>query len=296
MLDYFLAAAGFVIVQFYMAMRGHYFGPAAIKIRSQVASRSIASRAIRAALRAYLSRRLALRKLEDTFDYANRNQELSRPTPLALQMYDNDEGHGYAAVDYAFGGDSVETQQRGLSLPLIESYLAKQPDGALIVEIGTGNGDVIAHLANKYPDLRFLGLDFSVKNAVSKHSAVPNLSFRKGYPLDALAAMTEAPALAFASSTTVVLPGPELAEFIKTLADKRCKAIILNEPSWFGASKLDLHERKSIHLEQAVWFHDYEAYLKEAGYAVKEIERRPYKAPGSNRPDIVVTLLSAELG
>jgi hypothetical protein len=293
MIESVLSLAGRLTAGWLLLTHGSYRGAGIIKVRSQVSSRSPVDRLLRAALRAHLKRRLVLRKLEDGFDFANRNEPRDRPTDLAIAQYCNDDASGYGATHFALGGADIHTQQRGILLPLLENALSTRNDADTIVEIGTGNGDVIAYLAEKFPALQFVGLDFSVTNASKKHGHIANLRFESGYALDALPRLS--PAVAFASSTTVVMPGPELNRYISTLAAIGCATVILNEPSWFGISAQPLYERRTVHLEGAVWFHDYRAYLNNNGYHVTSFATNHYKSPGSNRPDVVVTLLQADL-
>ena len=63
------------------------------------------------------------------------------------------------------GGESLYEQQRGLILPLLEKSVAGI-NRKTIVEIGTGNGDVLSFLSDKFPDNNYIGVDFSVKNII----------------------------------------------------------------------------------------------------------------------------------
>ena len=291
MKDFFLRMLGSALARGLIAFYGPYQGGGIIKVRAQSISRTMPSRALRASLRAYLANRILWRRIEEDFDYGDRNQNNSRPSDLIIKMYNNEHGHGYCAEDYKLGGDSIHDQQRGLILPLLERCLFALPTQSTVVEIGTGNGDVLAYLAEKYQGLNFIGLDFNVASANKKHGRV-NLAFTKGYPLDAIAASR--PTLAFASSTMVCMPGAELQNYFVTLAAAGCLHILLNEPHWYGLTPRSIGDRKSVHLEGAIWYHDYRRYLERAGFQITAFEDKPYRAPGSGRPDIVVTLLAGQ--
>jgi SAM-dependent methyltransferase len=113
------------------------------------------------------------------------NKDVDRISAIALRYYGDDSLHGYGDAEFTRAdGKALVDQQRGLVIPLVAAAVERDRP-KLVLEIGTGNGDVVAHLAARRPAVQFVGCDLSVENAAAKHR-VPNLSFVKGYALDLL--------------------------------------------------------------------------------------------------------------
>jgi hypothetical protein len=112
------------------------------------------------------------------------NFENDRISDISLQYYSDDTLHGFADADYSSRADGkpLLDQQRALVIPLVENHI-KNINPKTVLEIGSANGDILAYLADRYPEIEFIGVDFSIVNATGKHSA-PNLNFIKGYALD----------------------------------------------------------------------------------------------------------------
>jgi hypothetical protein len=216
------------------------------------------------------------------YQFSRAHASRARLSDLAITQYADDSLMGYGDEDFKKGGDTLEAQQRGLILPLLKDLRGT------VVEIGTGNGDIIAHVAAKYPATQFIGVDFSVRTAERKHR-LPNLKFLAGYALDILPRCDAV----FMSSTAVVFTPPEFVAYVDLFRKIGVRDIILNEPTWAGYA-IDENRPYSEHLEGAVWFHNYPAYLRERGYRMHSMELIPYKAPGSPRPDIRVALIHAQ--
>lgn len=115
-------------------------------------------------------------------------------------------------------------------VPLIEKILASG-EIRTVSEIGTGNGDVLSHLAQTYPSIRFVGADLSVANAQRKHH-MSNLEFVAGYPLDLLRSGSLGGDLVFGSSTFVVYAPKELEAYPNALA--AAHHILISDPVTFG--------------------------------------------------------------
>lgn len=143
-------------------------------------------------------------------------------------------------------------------------------DGEIICEIGCGNGDVVAFLAEQYPHLKFVGVDFSIKNAEDKHK-FNNLKFLKGYALELLERKTLLPNVIFTSSTSCLLNPKEFDAYIRMFKENTISHVVINEPMWgdfvFSNNYSDV---KSYHLEGAVWKHNYGLYFKDHGYTEKK--------------------------
>jgi len=152
---------------------------------------------------------------------------------------------------------------------------------------------VIDHLAERFPSLRFIGVDLAVTTAESKQPERDNVEWVGGYALDLLEQDRLRADLVFASSTFVVLSPPELRRYVRALRQAGTRWVVLNEPTWGGY----VQERDGVvsrHLEGAVWYHNFAGYLAEGGYEPAEFQFRPYSHPASPRPDVSVLILEAE--
>jgi hypothetical protein len=184
--------------------RGVYLGHQRFYATAQ--EDGVLSRAARALLTAEPAR-LAI-------NYHNLQASIGRDriSPMAAAEYADDTLAGYADEQFGKGGDHLENQQRARALPLIEQAASSLPDGATLVEIGTGNGDMCAHLARRFPHLQVIGVDLSVAVAERLHTE-PNLRFVGGYALELLEAGELDGDLVFAASTFVVFTPLELARY-----------------------------------------------------------------------------------
>jgi hypothetical protein len=227
------------------------------------------------------------------FGYLQEALRTTGMSPLAAAEYADDTLSGYGDWDYDKGGDTIETQQRGLILPPLTRTLDSLPDRSVVVEIGTGNGDVVAHLADVYRNLTFVGIDLSTRTAQAKHASVPNLDFRSGYALAMFEAGELRADVVFASSTFVVFTPAELARYMKAFGTAGVRYVVLNEPTWSGYSHRQDRGTFSRHLEGATWHHDYAGYLLEGGFQVTTFETFHYEHPVSQRPDIQIALIVA---
>lgn len=222
----------------------------------------------------------------------NINRE--RISSIALKQYSDDSLLGYGDIELNKDiAKEIENQQRGLILPLLERTITEEKKSRIIVEIGTGNGDVLAYLAVKYPQHTYIGIDFSIKNAQAKHS-LQNLKFIKGYALDMLQNKSIQGDIVFTSSTAVVFTPKELKAYL--IGYKKCgfSQIILNEPTWAGNVQLNNDKVMSKYMEYGSWYHNWCGYLREAGYDIKNFDYFHYKHTTSTRPDIFISLIKAE--
>jgi hypothetical protein len=204
------------------------------------------------------------------------------------QEYSDDSLAGYADKNYTKGGKDLQHQQRGLILPILEKHLKR-----VNVEIGTGNGDVIADLADKYPDRLFIGVDFSVKNATEKHNK-KNLVFIEGYALDLLEKDILKGDLVFASSTFCLFTPDELVDYIKLLKIRGFTSIVLNEPTWNGRIQENNEKITSSSLEGPMYHHNWAGYFRWFGYEITDFSFFHYIHPLSKRADIYVCIICGE--
>lgn len=213
------------------------------------------------------------------YQYMMNNLNRDRLSNLIIEQYINvTTGSGYYDIGYnKGGGDTLEKQQRGLILPILIKAIE---DGSInnnkilkIIEIGTGNGDILADLSAKFPVHQFIGIEFNITNAELKYGTISNISFKGAYALDLLVNGQLNGDIVFASSTFCVFCPKELKRYFEQFKIAGFAQIILNEPSWGGYIQTDGSNNEpsiSKHMEGAVWYHNYCSYLRDAGYTIKD--------------------------
>jgi SAM-dependent methyltransferase len=228
--------------------------------------------------------------LQGNYQFYKNSIAVDRLSNKVIEQYSDDSLSGYGDIIFQ-GGVPFEEQQRSQILPTLHNLLKKLDDGKIICEIGCGNGDIVAFLAEKYPHLQFIGVDFSVKNAENKHK-FNNLKFLKGYALELLENKYLDPNVIFTSSTSCLFNPKELDNYLYLFKKNDIAHVVINEPMWgdFMFLNYSLDDVKSYHLEGALWKHNYEAYFKEHGYIEKQTETKPFKHPLSSRVDIKIKI------
>lgn len=240
-----------------------------------------------------------VRKVVQGFVEIQRDKDTSQQTATSIKQYSDASLGGYGDYHFNTTGDShndVPDQLRGVVLPTVEAQIMKSEEPANIYEIGTGNGDILEHLAQKFPNHKFTGFDFNVENAVQKHGGKhENLSFEKGYALDFISEGRLAKkSIIFASSTIVVLSPAELRSYLEAVKEAEIGALIFSEPLTRKYSPFDHPEPKSIHMAEGMWGHNYKAYFEEYGFSVYENEVVTYKGH-KKRPEIYMNVVACEL-
>lgn len=214
------------------------------------------------------------------------DKDRERMTAVALQYYADDSLHGFGDTELPRpdARKPLLEQRRAMLVPLVEQAIGA--GARSVLEIGTGNGDVIAHLATGHPGVQFIGVDLSVKNAQAKH-ALPNLEFRQGYALDLLCAGLSADVV-FANSTFCIFAPKELQAYLAAL---RCRRLVISDPVTMGnVHSRDPHPR-SRHMDLYMWWHNYFGYLTAAGWNIETFETRTYAYP--HNPNARFVMLSA---
>lgn len=271
---------GHLALYYYVFRFGGYVGRQKIYARLQTNADDLVTKSLRYIIDDPMGKTLS--GLRTDLSFLTQNINNPRLTSKVIEQYSTDDLMGYGDHDYDKGGQDIYEQQRSLLLPELESFLTQQNQSLTVCELGTGNGDIVAHLAQKFPQHKFIGVDFSISTASQKHK-IANLSFVKGYGLALLENKDITPDVFLASSTMCLFTPLELKAYVQTMSS--VKHVFINEPSWAG---LKMEEGKGVyseHLEGAVWFHNYPAYFKERGYEAVSLKASSYKHAKSPRPD-----------
>ena len=216
------------------------------------------------------------------------NKDKARISNIALKYYSDDSLHGFGDIDYGKRADNkpLLQQQRGLIVPLVEKQIADLKPKT-VLELGTGNGDILAHLAQEHPLIQFIGADLSVASALKKHS-LPNLRFIQGYALDLLNQGEIAGDIVFGSSTFCVFAPLELEAYLAAMPNT--KGIAISEPVTFGNAHTDDPKPESRHMDLYMWWHNYYAYLLKHEFKVDDYRTVPFSY--SHSPNCSVVLIS----
>lgn len=99
-----------------------------------------------------------------------------------------------------------------------------------VVNIGARTDVVSSYLAQKFPDIEFLSVDFqpNLKLHNSRLKQSPNWTFQSGYALDLLENGNISGDLFFTTSTAALFNGEELNQYLDAFA-KKAKFVIFNE-------------------------------------------------------------------
>tara|TARA_B100000767_G_C19687165_1_gene502310 strand:- start:215 stop:1075 length:861 start_codon:yes stop_codon:yes gene_type:complete len=210
------------------------------------------------------------------------------------KLYQKDDSILKKYTGYNYGlkeSEKIEEQQRGFGIPTIRNLLNNNTIKN-IIEIGTGNGDLIFHFAKEYRDKSFTGIDFKVDSAKKKHK-LDNLNFVEDYALNHfLKTDVSNIDLIFASSTFIFFTPKELTKYLKILS-KKCKFIIITDPTWYGMYKKKFI-KNSYHLEAGVFFHNYNHYFKDFGFDILKNKFEKYQHKLSPRSDIYINIIFAK--
>ena len=218
------------------------------------------------------------------------NKNAKGITTISLKYYSDDSLHGFGDYEFSRSGNKpLLEQQRGLIIPLVENAIQDNLGGEVVLEIGTGNGDVIAYLADKYPEVSFIGVDLSIVNAIAKHQK-PNLTFVEGYALELLREGKISGDIIFGTSTFCVFAPLEFKEYLSALHDAR--RIIISDPVTFGNKHEKDPKAKSRHMDLYMWWHNYFGYLTEAGMDIDHFETVNFAY--SHNPNAKVVLISGK--
>lgn len=217
------------------------------------------------------------------------NKDKEELSDRVIAQYMNDEIGGYGSVDFTKSSDSFLEQQRAIVIPYVNKYMM----GRDIIEIGTGNGDVIAYLAKNNPKKSFIGIDFSIKNAEQKHH-LPNLKFIKGYALNMLKDGLRSDLLFVTSTFTPTAP-KILHKYFELFKKNKIEFLVISEPCWGGYQQKNNSDVISKHFERNDFFHNYAGYLRKYGYTIREFNFFKYTPPKCNRPDVFQTIVVGQL-
>lgn len=211
-------------------------------------------------------------------EYVEKYGHLDRQPPERLAFLDKDEVFNkYGSEIFKENKLPLENQQRGRILPflinIINDFHKENNRWPTVIEIGHGNGDVLAFLSDKFKDVQFLGLDFKIKSAEELHGGKANLKFSNGYPLDVLEACQQNFDIAFMSSCSIKFFPGELKNYIKQFKLLRIKHILLSEPTWYGYHRhIGRDGVSSMYMNSDNWFHNYPQYFKFFDFNTKIVQ------------------------
>jgi hypothetical protein len=128
-----------------------------------------------------------------------------------------------------FHTTNIENTFQGLLIPLIDGILERDETVKKVVNVGSNYAYVDGLLARKYPDVRFVGVDFAA-NLVeyNQEFAAQNLEFRSGYALDFLESGHLAPDVLMFSSCAYEIKNAEIRRYCAAIPIGAY--VVFNEP------------------------------------------------------------------
>lgn len=155
-------------------------------------------------------------------------------------------------------------------LPELDALLAKQPEPAVVVQIGASSGRETAWLAARHPRHAFVGTDVfpEVVAFASGHHKHANLSFetRGAVGIKAVVDRYQGRPVYLISSGSLQYVQPEhVVRMLESLKGRRATELLLLEPgneAWGPADGLG----RSIYSGNLSYTHDYRALAERAGW------------------------------
>src|SRR5262249_18924003 len=193
----------------------------------------------------------------------------------------------------------VNQTAHGIVVDLIDSLIEYDPSVHSVLEVGVYWGYVLNHLACKYPEVEFTGIDLArdtpVFNAEFKQK---NVHFIAGYALDMLEQEKVASDVVFFNATATRFRVNEMKRFLRAIAKKGCY-VVVSEPLIhlpgglvIDPARLPLNESRPTTLTSPEWppqyVHNYKGLAEEAGFKI--LHYRVYEPTfwrGIHRIDLV---------
>lgn len=166
----------------------------------------------------------------------------------------------------------------------IDNVLTVAPEIRSVINFGVLCGLPDYELARKHSSVHFYGIDREKRTKELNDLAFrePNLTFLAANTIEVLPDLgrKHGPSLLFHARTGTLCYPEFLRQFYRTCAESGVAYIALWENNSLSRSTLQFHDfsdmpSESIPYTQAMFIHNYEKLLGEAGYALIQSERRP---------------------
>lgn len=168
---------------------------------------------------------------------------------------------------YEVGLDShIPFEQRPASLLYAHfQRLLKRPDGPkTVLDIGVGNAEFLTRLAEEFPDIQFIGMDF----VIPPEAKAKNVRLVKGYALDDMEKLGQVDCV-FTQFTSVNILPLELESYFKLYKRMGVKWVLFNEPTRRREKVPVNSDRGSRYLGAKMWSHNYPRVARQGGYTVE---------------------------
>lgn len=151
--------------------------------------------------------------------------EIARLRRYMLDVQDRELRRNY------FSTTPIERTFQGLLLPLID--LVVQSDSTLktVANVGASYAHVDSLLAQKYPGIDFVGVDFAANLAeYNSEFNQPNLTFRSGYAMEMLEQGLLNADVYFFGNAAYEIKNLEIRRYFELFHSSGAKFVVLNEP------------------------------------------------------------------
>ena len=225
---------------------------------------------------------------------ADINRECISDFARGLYSGENLGGWGVGGKAAESRGDRhlpLSSQMRSIALSDISQEI-ESSSKIIVAEIGTGDGELIAFLASRFPTASFVGIDLNVSYARRTYAA-DNLQFIEGYAAELFENGTVIADLVFASSTFVVFPPRELERYITAITNGGVTKVVLVDPLT-RKYRPEKFPNGSRHMAHGMWGHDYDYYFTKSDWNIST-EIVEYKEH-TKRPNILFQKVVARRG
>jgi len=149
--------------------------------------------------------------------------------------------------------------------------LLQRPNGPkTVLDIGCGNAGFLNHLAQNFPHIGFIGVDFLIPPT----SNLKNVRLVKGYALDVLETLGPIDCV-FTQFTSVNVLPLELENYYKLFRRIGVKYVLCNEPTRRRARIANNGSSKgATYLGQRMWAHNYPRVATQHGYSIEHFSCR----------------------
>lgn len=143
--------------------------------------------------------------------------------------------------------------------------LLSRPDGPKsVLDIGCGNAEFLTRLAEEFPDIQFIGMDF----LIPPEAKAKNVRLVKGYALDDMEKLGQVDCV-FTQFTSVNILPLELENYFKLYKRMGVKWVLFNEPTRRRARVALDSDHGPRYLGAKMWAHNYPRVARQGGYAIE---------------------------
>jgi hypothetical protein len=205
--------------------------------------------------------------------------EIARLRRYMLDVQDRELRRDY------FISTPIERTFQGLLLPIIELVLNSDSAIKTVANVGASYAHVDNLLAQRYPSIDFIGVDFAANLAeYNSEFNRENLKFESGYAMEMLEQGRLKADVFFFGNAAYEIKNLEIRRYFELFRSSGAKYVVLNEPIYplpggaiVDPMSVSVEESKPVYSHQGIGVsrhgplgrvHNYKGMLEEAGFEV----------------------------